>query len=261
MTEIANEESEELGGKPVQNLADVEHKSSFLIYGEAGIGKTFLACTADSVPSLRRVLLLDFEGGALSVAANFPNVKHRLVEEYEELQDIFDDLYLNNKVAQYSTIILDNLTEICHAGLSRAAREAFERHEKDSYGEDHVTQRAYGTNLIRIRNLVRAYRSLPVTTIWTAWETLKTKNSGKQVIGPSFPGQLQAHIPGMVQNVGRLARVVNEDNGESVRYIRFEETDNVQAKRRSRLDETIDWPTMPKLWEQASKAEPVEIQE
>jgi hypothetical protein len=258
---IVNDDEEELGGKRVQDLKDLPRKSSFLLYGPPGFGKTFLACSADDVPDLRKVLLIDYEGGTGGVIANFPNVKHVAIEKYTDLQPIFDDLYENGKVVRYSTIILDNLTEICQAGLEKAAYEAHHKGDKDSYAEDHVTQRAYGTNLIRIRNLIRAFRALPVTTIWTAWEMKDRKPSGKEVIVPSFPGQLRTLVPGMVENVGRLS-LVADDDGNEVRYMRFKETTTVEAKRRSNgLPETMDWPTMKKIWNCVLNSDPVTVQE
>jgi len=251
-----------LGGKTVQDLSEVEHRSSFLFYGEAGIGKTFLACTSDLVPDLRRVLLIDYEGGTLSVAANFPAIKRVHVDKYEELQEIYNDLYLGKDVLNYNTIILDNLSEICQAGLERAAKDAFDRGDKESFSEDDVTRRAYGTNLIRIRTLVRAFRALPVTTIWTAWEITKRRPNGREVVGPNFPGQLYGQIPGMVQNVGRLATTYDEEKDRYVRYLRLRETTTVIAKRRANgLPDTIDFPTMPKIWQHVLTSPPVKIEE
>ena len=67
--------------------------------------------SADEVPELRNVLLIDVEGGSMSLESRYPNVDLVRVTDFQGIQDIYD--YLNlSRVHGYNTVILDSLSEI-----------------------------------------------------------------------------------------------------------------------------------------------------
>src|SRR5689334_9458247 len=81
-----------LGGIPLQRVGDMAPRINALIYGDTGVGKTRLVASADLVPTMRRVLILDVDGGALSVRSLYPNVERIKITKWQQIMDIHTDL-------------------------------------------------------------------------------------------------------------------------------------------------------------------------
>lgn len=61
-----------IAGLPVTKVVENPTFFNMLVYGESGSGKTTLAGSSDAVPEMRKVLIVDIEGGTLSLKAKFP---------------------------------------------------------------------------------------------------------------------------------------------------------------------------------------------
>lgn len=99
-----------LGGLAVESISDKVSYLNALIYGLSGVGKTTLAGSADLVPDMRPVLVIDIEGGTLSLRRIAPDVKTVRVETWKQMQQVYDALLVEDH--PYQTVILDSLTEI-----------------------------------------------------------------------------------------------------------------------------------------------------
>jgi len=64
-----------LAGLKLQRVREVPPHFNLLIYGRSGVGKTLLAGSSYAVPEMRRVLLIDIEGGTLTLRKPFPDVE------------------------------------------------------------------------------------------------------------------------------------------------------------------------------------------
>src|SRR5690606_28664772 len=79
-----------------------------LLYGYPGIGKTVLAATANDDPRMSPALLVDFEGGTLSIADKDVDVVR--VTAFKQFNEVYD--FLRSGQHPYKTVILDSITEI-----------------------------------------------------------------------------------------------------------------------------------------------------
>ncbi len=82
-------------GIPFAPVRDTRANINLLIYGQPGVGKTFLAATADHVPAMRPVLYLNIEGGDMTLRHAAPEIK-KVPEEgslsWAQLEAVYDQI-------------------------------------------------------------------------------------------------------------------------------------------------------------------------
>ena len=74
-----------IAGLPINKVTEHPPFFNMLVYGESGVGKTTLAGSADEVAEMRKVLIIDIEGGTLSIRKKFPNVEVVRVKNWPDL--------------------------------------------------------------------------------------------------------------------------------------------------------------------------------
>src|SRR5687767_15519909 len=99
-----------LAGLHILKASEQAPNINMLVYGQYGVGKTLLAGSADEVPELRKVLMLDIEGGKLTLRHTYPNVEVVRIADWNKLADVYDELRAGLHT-QYNTVIIDSLTE------------------------------------------------------------------------------------------------------------------------------------------------------
>lgn len=218
---------------------------NFLVYGDPGAGKTVLGGSADEVPEMRPVLVIDIEGGLLSLASRYPDVETVRVKTWDDMQRVYDDLLLKDH--GYKTVMLDSLTEI--QKFSMATIMEFTVKKDPDRDPDIPSMREWGKNIEQIRRLVRAFRDLPMHTIFTALaKSDKDNKSGAVKTKPSLSGKLADEVAGFVDIVGYQYTKVMED--QLRRFLLTAATDRYVAKDRSdNLPPTIEDPTMTKIFD------------
>lgn len=220
-----------------------------LIYGEFGAGKTYFGGTAADSPDTAPVLVVDVEGGTMTLRGrNIDVVQVRRMKDLEHIHDtIAADIH-----RYYKTVIIDSLTELQKLDMRTVMKQ---QHDKKPDTTDIYvpSQREWGKSGERVRMIIRAFRDLPVNTIVTALLTeLKDERTGAVSFHPSLPGKLRAEVPGFFDIVGLLSTYTEkEDNKEVVhRQIQFAKTAKVAAKDRTNaLGDVMKNPTIPMLWE------------
>src|SRR4051794_28795708 len=93
MTDLATLTQTTIGGLKVQPVAEQDKFLNVLIYGESGAGKSRLSGSASKVAEMSPVLLLDFEGGTLSLRDIYPAVEVVRITSFSQLQGVYNDLY------------------------------------------------------------------------------------------------------------------------------------------------------------------------
>jgi len=234
-----------LAGLPIQRVSQGAPLINMLVYGESGIGKTRIAGSADAVPAMRRVLLIDVEGGTLTLRDTYPEVETVRVKTWAEMQGVYDALFAGNH--GYTTIIIDSITEIQKMSMAAVMRRLME--EDGTPGNDIPSLREWGINLEQTRKFVRAFRDLPVNTVFTALvKTDKNPRNGAIKRKPSLSGKLSDEIAGFLDIVVYL--YAKEINGEHKRILLCGQTEDTVAKDRSnKLPMLIEDPTMTNIWE------------
>lgn len=236
---------------PIYRVSQAEAKINMLVYGESGIGKTRLAGSADAVPALRRVLLIDVEGGTLTLRDTYPEVETVRVKSWQDMQNVYDALYSGKY--DFSTIVVDSLTEIQKMSMDGIMRKLVEEYEERS--ADVPGLREWNINLEQTRKFVRAFRDLPMNTIFTALvKADKNPRTGAMKRKPSLSGKLADEIAGFLDVVVYL--YAKEIDGENKRLLLCTSTEDTVAKDRSNcLPMTIEEPTMDAIWKSLNNKE------
>lgn len=230
---------------------------NLLIYGEPGVGKTRLAGSAADHPDTSPVLILDVEGGVMSLRHQ-PSVDVVQIRDIDTIVKIHDELQKRNG-GGYKTVVIDSLSELQKLDMFAVmGDEVNKARNPESMDKDVPTQRAWGKSLERLRRIIRAYKDLPVHTIMTTkLATTTDEQTNVTLYHPALPGKLRGDAPGFFDVVG-LMRVKEEQNGAvKKRTLQIQSTSKVIAKDRTDalgIDENgnrtglIIEPTIPDMW-------------
>ena len=236
--------AERLGGLDVQTVAEKMTYINLLIYGDPGVGKTVLAASADIVPEMRPVIFVDIEGGTFSIREKYPDVRVVRVQNFTEMQQIYDALLTQEH--EYRTVVLDSLTEIQKFSMYEIMEMTV---KKDPDRDPDVpSMREWGKNIEQIRKFVRAFRDLPMHSIFTALaKTDKDGKTGAIKTTPSLSGKLANEVAGFLDIVGFHYTKVMEDRVR--RFLLTAATDRQVAKDRSGyLPQIIEDPSMERIF-------------
>ena len=260
---------------PAVRLKTVQRRERYLkllIYGNYGVGKTTLACTAAEVPSMQDVLLINAEAGDLSVTNM--DIDEITVQDFRTLGRINEYLKQHCKARddddtdrlkqleatvrectpedidvprRYNTVILDSLTELeayCFNQLLGIT---------DTTRLDDETQSAewseYKKNHTMMQRVVRAFRDLPMHVIFTASEQFNQDESKRYKFSPDLTGKLSKKIQGFMDMVGYLA--VGKEGEKTIRrlYVSPSPGGKYDAKHRYQAfkDEFFTNPTIKNI--------------
>lgn len=180
------------------------------------------------------VLILDVEGGLLSIKQRYPDVDVVRITSWRDISRVYGDLYDGNH--PYKTVGLDSLTEIQKLGMYGIMTELV-KDEKDR-DPDIPSVREWGKNIEQTRKLVRAFRDLPMSVIFTALEMQdRNPRTGLVKTKPSMSGKLSSEVAGFIDEV--LYMYVKNVDGNQQRLCLTQKTDEIVAKDRSNNLPTI----------------------
>lgn len=230
-----------------------------MLYGEAGAGKTYFLGTAAEHEAFRPFLLIDVEGGAMTLRHHQEYVDVVQVRTYQEVVDVINNLYRNP--GYYKAAGIDSGTELQKLDMRTVMKERLDsKPETDIYVPD---QRAWGKSNERVRVTIRAFKDLPMHTFVTCLlATDIDERTNKKMYHPSLPGKLKSEVAGFFDIVGFLqAKSERGDNDETVirRTLQVVKTDAVVAKdRTSALGSLVHEPSIPVLWDMIQNPNPKE---
>lgn len=205
---------------------------------------TTLAGSSDAIPEMRKVLILDIEGGTLSLKNRFPNIESLRIKNWADMQKVYDELYLGEH--GYCTIVIDSLTEAQKMSMDTVMRRLVEENaERDA---DVPGIREWNINIEQTRKFVRSFRDLPVNTIFTALsKSDKNMQTGITRRKPSLSGKVADEVAGFLDIVVYL--YTKEVDGANRRMLLCGSTENTVAKDRTdKLPQVIQDPTMSTIW-------------
>jgi phage nucleotide-binding protein len=234
----------QIAGLPIEKVSQKDPFVNMLIYGESGAGKTRLAGSTDDVPAMRKVLFIDIEGGTLTLKNSYPDVDTVRVKSWVQMQEVYNQLF--DDLHGYTTIVIDSLTELQKMSMDNVMRKLIEEYEdRDA---DVPSIREWNINIEQTRKFVRAFRDLPVNTVFTALvQTDKNPRTGGIKRKPSLSGKVKDEVAGFLDIVVYL--YTKEIDQENVRVLLCGQTEDTVAKDRSNcLPLTIQNPTMNDIW-------------
>lgn len=234
----------QIAGLPIEKVSQKDPFVNMLIYGESGAGKTRLAGSTDDVPAMRKVLFIDIEGGTLTLKNSYPDVDTVRVKSWSQMQEVYNELYDN--LHGYTTVVIDSLTELQKMSMDNVMRKLVEEYEDRDADVPGI--REWNINIEQTRKFVRAFRDLPVNTIFTALvQTDKNTRTGAIKRKPSLSGKVKDEVAGFLDIVVYL--YTKEIEQENVRVLLCGQTEDTVAKDRSNLlPLTITNPTMNDIW-------------
>jgi len=233
-----------IGGLEIQPVSEKLNFINMLVYGTPGAGKTVLAGSADAVPEMRPVLFIDVEGGTFSLRERSPEVDVVRVTSWMDLQKIYDELYLMKH--GYRTVVLDSLTEIQKFSMMNIMTDLVQEYpDRDA---DIPSIREWGKNIEQVRKFVRAYRDLPMHTIFTALSSSdKNAKTGMMLHKPALSGKLAMEVGGFVDVL--VYMYTKAMDGEIRRLMLTANTDEYVAKDRSdSLPGVLESPDMATMY-------------
>jgi hypothetical protein len=139
-----------------------------LTYGDPGVGKTRLFGTFEEADPPIKSLLLDVEGGALTLMHT--NVEVVRIKTWTELVAAYKELYAscfseNWTGTRYEAVGLDSLTELQKLNMGDLMSAVT---KLDSDRDRYVpSMREWGKSLEMIREIVRRFRDLPMHVYWS----------------------------------------------------------------------------------------------
>ena len=174
-----------IGGLEIQPVADVANSFNMLVYGDPGIGKTTLAGSASEIEAMSPVLFLDVEGGTMSLRKDYPDIDVVPINEWTDMPRIHSALLAGT---EYKTVVIDSLTEVQKVGMKALMKAVVLKFpERDP---DVPSIREWGKNGTQTRDLVRAFRDLPINVIFTALPIIDSDEFNNTHIRPSLSGKL-----------------------------------------------------------------------
>jgi phage nucleotide-binding protein len=236
---------EDLQVKPPSEVVDWINA---LIYGEPGAGKTYLTGTADDSSFTRPVLILDVEGGLVTIRHR-SDIDVVSVRSMKEITDIGNQLYhsIENGELYYKTVGIDSLSELTDLDMKTIMKDAYSRNP-DKVDKDVPSPREWGKARAHMRAIVRHFRDLPCNVIFTAQDFLLQEEGQPSKHMPGFAGKLRTELPGFMDIVGYLYPERKE--GEIVRKLQVTGTRRVIAKDRTdALGDMLENATIPQIWD------------
>ena len=233
-----------IAGLPIIKAASQPPQFNILIYGDSGTGKTILSGSADAVPEMRKVLVVDVEGGTLSLKDKFPEVETVRVASWDKMQEVYNELSLPGH--GFNTVVIDSLSECQKLSMDRIMRKLVDQYPDR---EESVPQlREWNINIEQTRKFVRLVRDLPLSTIFTALcreDRHPTRGTIRRK--PSLSGKVSDEVAGFLDIVTYL--YFKEVDGELKRWLLCSSTEDTVAKDRTdKLPKAIESPTMETIW-------------
>ena len=237
-----------LGGLEVVPVQKRAPFINILIYGDSGVGKTTFAGSCDDVPDLRPGIVVDFEGGTESLVRTHPDIDQVRVTTWKEMQKVYDELHRGKH--GYSTVILDSLTEIQKFNMYQIMEETIAK--RPDLDPDVPSMREWGKNLEQMRRFVRAFRDLPMNTVFTALKKEdKNDKTGMVTTLPSLSGKLAGEVAAFLDIVAYyyVKRIGSGQDAEEKRMLLTAKTETIVAKDRTgKLPMVIEEPSMEKIF-------------
>lgn len=221
------------GGLPIKkSQATKQRYINMLLYGEAGVGKTWLAGSAQSVPTMRKVLYIDAEAGRTTLDDQWPGIPVVNATKWQDYIELLVALMAG--AHDYQTVVIDSISEVLEHCKEQVMKEMKSDPENEARDEDIPSIREWGKILARMLRLIRRFRDLDMNTIFIAHAEQVKDKSGKTKWMPLVNGKLQMKLPQIPDVVLFMyTQVVGEgDTKETRRLLLTQQTDRAVAKVR-----------------------------
>lgn len=225
---------------PSFQITNIEERLLYLkllIYGVSGIGKTYLAGTAQDVPEMGEVLYCDVEGGITTLRER-AGLKVVRISEYNQIIEVAR--YIQQNPGVYNTLVIDPLNTLFDLCMSSVSSDT----------SNIPSQRDWGVAGRKFLALVQGLYKVECNVIATCLErTTKDEHTGSVIYSVDLPGQSQVKVPAYFDIVGRLdVAFPKGPNEDPVRVLRVQPFGKYIAKDRWGLPPYVVEPTLDKIY-------------
>lgn len=210
----------------VEKASAVDRINSMVIFGDYGMGKTWLAASADEIEDYSPTLIVDIEGSAAGVGRKYPDVDIVQADTFEKLEYIKKDL-LNNQDA-YGTVVFDTL----NVGQKRA---------KGKFKQDYPNNTFAMWDALSDWSLdfVRSMHHAKFMAVFIAHpQTEKDDTTGRLLTTVKLAGGARSEVPTVPDIIG-YTFYGTDDEGQPVRALQVGRSPSVVTKNRFGLPDVI----------------------
>lgn len=263
----AKELAEQKARQSFEAMLDSEAKNRFrkvLVFGPSGVGKTTFVGSAALDPRTSPVLVLDFDGGSMSLEGLDPKtLRVKRVKDWDDFNIAYD--YLASGNHPYKTVAVDSLSELhvfsmlnivddeIAEAIDKARKEGKKEDQAKRIDELEIQQQDYGKSMVQIRRFLRAMLNLDMHCIFTALpKSAKIAREGTVQL-PAMFGQMAEEVVGMFDVTGYInqeEQVVaanpqvkgSKPTTRVVRVLNLQNTPGVRVKVRTPFGESASVP-------------------
>jgi phage nucleotide-binding protein len=222
----STEKTRTLAGLRLRRVTDlIDRGLCFIIYGQAGAGKTPTAAEAVFSPFASPMLDIDIENGTMSIRHLGSRDDFDVVRpiRYQKVEEIIDKLK-QEKGAGYKAVMLDNASEL-HLMIQRSVAGQTDQPTQPEWGE---INRIFLNIIEKMRDLAA---STEMVVFILCWDVDDKQENGKVKKQLMFTPQVQNLLPGKVDVIGHIS--VNTDQS---RLLSFKQGPLTVAKFRRSLE-------------------------
>lgn len=231
-------------GVTITKPSQVSYPELFLLYGQAGSGKSWLAASASELPGIGKILIVDTEGSAAGTVAEFSDAKVDIarVTNYQQFNDVMNQLFDPEVKHAYGAVVVDTFDVAQDWAVDHFTNTAPKGRsgEVDGFAVWRLVKEWSET-------VARGMKAMEPLGILVLHEREEKSKGGSVLTKIRLSGSARDVLPGIPDVVAYLTRGLNDDDEEET-VAEFASQAGLVTKNRFRFPPKVADPSIPKLF-------------